>query len=410
MSDSVGLLNSATVRVICNAEVNITGNASTSYVNCEGSSVQDDSSINCSISNADLTDNFPDVSPVTDMEAIATAAAVSGSQDTSFRESQLLEAAVTDTQYNSFMEGQQLQAAMEHIVMLTEQSKSLHTQCCQLGAANAELFQRSMALQQECYKLNVKNMELKTSICQALITIREEAFGYTNIEAHDEKTCHYTGLPAYSVFTTLFDLLKPFVLRLSSKSQAAATEETTAKNQFYATLVKLRHNVPMNDLAFRLHVTEATVSKFFHKWLDVMHCNLKQLIVWPDSETLQQNLPSVFHTNFTKVKCIIDCFEIFIERPVAFTARAATYSNYKKHNTVKVFIGISPTGAITFVSSAWGGRVSDKVITQQSGFLKHIDPGDIILADRGFNVHDDIAIRGGKLEIPAFTKGKKQLS
>ena len=65
MSDSVGLLNSATVRVICNAEVNITGNASTSCVNCEGSSVQDDSSINCSISNADLTDNFPDVSPVT---------------------------------------------------------------------------------------------------------------------------------------------------------------------------------------------------------------------------------------------------------------------------------------------------------------------------------------------------------
>ena len=141
-----------------------------------------------------------------------------------------------------------------------------------------------------------------------------------------------------------------------------------------------------------------------------MHCNLKQLIIWPDSETLQQNLPSVFQTNFTKVKCIIDCFKIFIERPVAFTARAATYSNYKKYNTVKVFIGISPTVAITFISSAWGGRVSDKVITQQCGFLKHIDPGDIILADQGFNVHDDIAIRGGKLELPAFTKGKKQLS
>ena len=244
-------------------------------------------------------------------------------------------------------------------------------------------------------------------MCQALEKIRKEAFGYANIEVNDEKTCHYTGLPAYSVFTTLFDMLKPFALSLSSKSQAASSEETTAKNQFYATLVKLRHNVPMNDLVYRLHVTEATASEFFHKWLDVMHCNLKQLIIWPDSETLQQNLPSVFQTNFTKVKCIIDCFEIFIERPVAFTARAATYSNYKKHNTVKVFIGISPTGAITFISSAWGGRVSDKVITQQ---CKHIDPGDIILADHGFNVHDDIAIRGGKLEIPAFTKGKKQLS
>ena len=174
----------------------------------------------------------------------------------------------------------------------------------------------------------------------------------------------------------LFDLLKPFVIGHKLQSVAAteaAAEEHTVKNQFYATLVKLRHNVPMNDLGYRLHVTEATVSKFFHKWLDVMYNNLKQLIIWPDSETLRQNLPSVFQTNFARVKCIIDCLEIFIERPVAFTARATTYSSYKKHNTVKVFIGIAPTGAITFISSAWGGRVSDKVITQQCGFLSFIN-------------------------------------
>ena len=42
--------------------------------------------------------------------------------------------------------------------------------------------------------------------------------------------------------------------------------------------------------------------------------------------------------------------------------------------------------------------------------MKLIDPGDIVLADRGFNVHDDIAIKEGKLEIPTFTRGKQQLS
>ena len=50
--------------------------------------------------------------------------------------------------------------------------------------------------------------------------------------------------------------------------------------------------------------------------------------------------------------------------------------------------------------------MSDKVITQECGFLDHIEPGDVILADRGFNIS---AIRGAKLEIPSFTKGKKQL-
>ena len=51
-------------------------------------------------------------------------------------------------------------------------------------------------------------------------------------------------------------------------------------------------------------------------------------------------------------------------------------------------------------------RVSDKVITQESGFLDHIEPYDLILADRGFNVSDEIAIRQAKLDLPAFTKGK----
>lgn len=48
-------------------------------------------------------------------------------------------------------------------------------------------------------------------------------------------------------------------------------------------------------------------------------------------------------------------------------------------------------------------RVSDKVLTQESGFLYLIEPGNVILADRGFTIADDLAVYGAKLEIPAFT-------
>ncbi len=34
----------------------------------------------------------------------------------------------------------------------------------------------------------------------------------------------------------------------------------------------------------------------------------------------------------------------------------------------------------------------------------------MVLADRGFNITDDIALHGAQLKIPAFTRGKKQLS
>ena len=81
-----------------------------------------------------------------------------------------------------------------------------------------------------------------------------------------------------------------------------------------------------------------------------------------------------------------------------------------KNNTIKFLIGITPCGSISFLSKCWGGRVSDKVLTQNSKFLSHIEQGDVILADRGFTIADDIGLCGGKLETPSFTRGKKQLS
>ena len=158
-----------------------------------------------------------------------------------------------------------------------------------------------------------------------------------------------------------------------------------------------------------MDMSTATVSRIFHKWLDVMSVELSCLVAWPDDIILCQNMPKCFMKHYSQVKCIIDCFELFIERPVSFKARAATYSNYKKHNTLKVLVAVTPTGSICFISKAWGGRVSDKVITQKCGFLDHIKYGDVVLADRGFNIHDDLAVIGATLQIPAFTRGKTQL-
>ena len=34
-----------------------------------------------------------------------------------------------------------------------------------------------------------------------------------------------------------------------------------------------------------------------------------------------------------------------------------------------------------------------------------LQPGDVVLADRGFTIEEDVALCGAKLEIPAFTWG-----
>lgn len=64
---------------------------------------------------------------------------------------------------------------------------------------------------------------------------------------------------------------------------------------------------------------------------------------------------------------------------------------------------------MSLISKGWGGRTSDKHLTERSGFLDCLNPGDVILADRGFDVADSVGLYNAELEIPAFTKGKKQL-
>ena len=45
-----------------------------------------------------------------------------------------------------------------------------------------------------------------------------------------------------------------------------------------------------------------------------------------------------------------------------------------------------------------------------SDFIELLEYGDVVLADCGFDIADDMAVHGASLVIPSFTRGKKQLS
>ena len=86
------------------------------------------------------------------------------------------------------------------------------------------------------------------------------------------------------------------------------------------------------------------------------------------------------------------------------------YSSYKSHGTFKVLVGCSPTGAVTFVSDAFEGSISDVQIVKKSGFLDRLEPEDLVLADRGFTIKEILTDKGVDLNIPPFLKGRKTLT
>ncbi len=84
-----------------------------------------------------------------------------------------------------------------------------------------------------------------------------------------------------------------------------------------------------------LECIPSTVSRNFHKILDVMVACTSKLIVWPNRGVLRMTMPISFRTFFSKCAVISDCSEVFMERPSDLLARAQVWSNYKHHSTIK---------------------------------------------------------------------------
>ncbi|XP_052264175.1 uncharacterized protein LOC127871688 [Dreissena polymorpha] len=254
------------------------------------------------------------------------------------------------------------------------------------------------SLEQENKRLKLENENLKTSIRNASM------FSQETLKDNDERVRYFTGLSCFAILMSLYKYLYPY---LTSKHSV-----TLGKFEcLVMTLSRLRLNLTVNHLAYQLNVSCATISRTFVNTIDIMYVRLKPIVRWPDRASLRATMPVQFQRQFgNKCAVIIDCFEIFIERPSNLIARAETWSSYKHHNTVKFLIGITPQGVVSFISKGWGGRASDKYVTEHCNFLDNILPGDLVLADRGFDIADSVGSVCGSLKIPAFTKGKDQLS
>lgn len=239
----------------------------------------------------------------------------------------------------------------------------------------------------------------------------------------DEDVVFFTGLQSKSVFNKLHSFIAPYVNRrwtgvvsmvrnvriFKNKSRFGPERKMTSKSEFLMTFMKLRLGLLNKDLAKRFDISETLCSRIFFAWLRASCAVLKSLIYMPDEESLIASKPERFR-KLPDLHSIIDCTEIFIETPKDLYLQSATWSDYKHHNTLKVLIACTPNSSINFVSKAYLGRVSDKALTLDCGYLDQLPVNCMLMADKGFNIADDCATRHITLYVPPGKRGHSQMS
>lgn len=220
---------------------------------------------------------------------------------------------------------------------------------------------------------------------------------------NDSKVRFYTGFVGFKMMVTMFHTL---VVHGADKlnywrgehsvgdrvyhdggSKPGPKRMLRLEDEFLLTCMRLRLGLMQAHLADIFKVSESTVSRILNTWINFIYDCSKHLVPWPTTEQILYNLPRAF-MDFPKTQVVLDCTEIFIEKPSSHIAQWQTWSEYKHHNTVKLLIGVTPNGTVNFVSRMWGGRASDRHITMNEGLIPQIFPGMVIMADKGFTIED----------------------
>ncbi|XP_062572932.1 uncharacterized protein LOC134234895 [Saccostrea cucullata] len=237
----------------------------------------------------------------------------------------------------------------------------------------------------------------------------------------------YTGFPSMNSFNALHNALEPKLksvrywkgpsfhcntLKHKVFKKSRATRKLSTKDELVLTLMKIRLGLLDEDLADRFSISVSYVSRIFTTWVKILSKYLSKLIFNPPKEVVHANLPPKFKTQkYSSVRHIIDCSEVFIEKPHSMMVSNQCWSDYKHHYTAKFLVSITPAGMINFVSNCWGGRASDKCITINSGFLDLIEPHDSVMADKRFSsLMKELTLSQANLLVPPRRHGIAQMT
>ncbi len=287
------------------------------------------------------------------------------------------------------------------------------TRACQTDLSMDDLRQ----WEEQVNKLKSENAKLLNK-CSNKAALKRDLF-HEDVIKSDESVKFYTGIPSHACLLMLFDTHhaeaqklkywdknkdKTMSYELNGRKKPGPKRTLSLMQEFILTLVRLRLGLTGKQLGDIFCISESQVSCIVTTWVCFLASSFREtLVLWPSRELVSRKLPRTFK-KYPKTRVILDCTEMFIEKPTSPHAQKATWSEYKQHNTIKCLVGITPNGYFSFLSKFWSGSTSDRKITQESGIIDMLEEGDSVMADRGFNIRDLLTRRKVYLNIPPSSK------
>ena len=219
---------------------------------------------------------------------------------------------------------------------------------------------------------------------------------------------HYTGLESYDKFLLLYNCLGQSVHELFYFNDCIPP--LSPIDQLLVTVMKLRFTWDDFEICRRFKITQQMLTNIFVTWINFLCLQLEDLGFWVDRDLVRFYSPQDFYHKYPTTRVIVDGTECPMSKPKQPLAQQATFSTYKNRNTAKVLVGSTPGGLISYCSEAYGGAASDRQIVERSNMVTMCDPGDSIMADKGFNVQDLFERYDVQINIPTFFKKKNQIS
>ncbi|GFT47959.1 THAP-type domain-containing protein [Nephila pilipes] len=137
-------------------------------------------------------------------------------------------------------------------------------------------------------------------------------------------------------------------------------------DRFFLFFIKLKTGISNEFLSVLFGISDSTVSRDFNYVTSIMYERLNLLDIFATESMVIEYMPLPFRFGNKFIKIIVDCTEFPIQKPSSPIEQQLTFSRYKNTNSLKSMIGITPNGAIIFISPLYCGSISDKQLFVKS--------------------------------------------